>query len=173
MVREEVPLHIRLRDARRANGLTQSALAAQADCKQSAISMMEQGNAAALSREKVRHIGQILNIETPELAEEACSLPGISARVFCPVYDCPSNRPFTVGERLLLLPKPIPSHGRSTRCAMCGELLERTCPECKIPVGPGACCGDCGTPYVTAPTELPIPLSQWSADQLARIQSLG
>ncbi|NLF84675.1 MAG: helix-turn-helix transcriptional regulator, partial [Lentisphaerae bacterium] len=32
-----LPLHRRLRDARRAQGLTQSALAAQAGCKQSAL----------------------------------------------------------------------------------------------------------------------------------------
>lgn len=173
MARDDVPLHIRLRDARRAKGLTQSALASQADCKQSAVSMMEQGNATALSSEKIRHIGRILGIETPELTEEVISPPAIPGRAYCPVYDCPTNRPFTVGERLLLLPKHATFHGsRATRCPMCGELLERACPECKTPIGPGACCEDCGTPYVTAPTELPIPLSQWAAEQLERIQSI-
>ena len=35
-------------------------------------------------------------------------------------------------------------------CAMCGELLERACPNCGAPVHAGAICSLCGQPYVVA-----------------------
>ena len=39
---------------------------------------------------------------------------------------------------------------RGTVCALCGEILERRCPNCGAPVHAGAICSLCGQPYISA-----------------------
>jgi transcriptional regulator with XRE-family HTH domain len=146
------PLYRRLRNARRARGLTQCALAEQAGCKQSALSMMESGRMEALARGTIEKIAGILDVALePESNPGAAGAePSPAGRAICPNGDCPSNVPFVVnGERLFWprrQPAPIGRH-----CVFCGEVLERNCRQCRAPVTEGACCPQCGTAYVLPP----------------------
>ena len=119
-----------LRDARRQAGLSQQVLAAEVGCKQSALSMFEQGRPTKLSTEAVEKIAKRLGI-------------------FCPNPQCPSNRAYQVAGRALYSPDRSaadPVGGRF--CAVCGEVLERLCPNCGAWVHAGAVCSHCGQPYI-------------------------
>jgi hypothetical protein len=35
-------------------------------------------------------------------------------------------------------------------CAVCGEVLEKRCPNCNAPIHEGAVCSFCGSPYVSS-----------------------
>ena len=147
-----LPLHRRLRDARRAQGLTQSALAAQAGCKQSALSMMESGRMEALARGTIEKIAGILEVPLdPETAPAAAAHAASAAgRAVCPNGECPSNVPFFVGGELIFWPRRQPAPG-GRHCAFCGEVLERQCRSCGAPITAGACCPQCGTAHVQPP----------------------
>jgi len=160
--------------ARRQRGLTQSALASQIGCRQSAISMYERGHAKALAQSKVDAVLDFLEIEKPTTsAEESASAKSAGAPRYCPVFDCPSNSPYTVQDVLLCTPRPQPS-STGRHCAFCGELLERACPECGTAVNSGACCMQCGTPYVAAPPHLNGGNhTAWADSQRTRLRELG
>lgn len=147
-----LPLHRRLRDARRARGLTQSALAEQAGCKQSALSMMESGRMEALARGTIEKLAGILEVPLdPEAAPAAVvSAAPTAGRAVCPNGDCPSNVPFVVDGELIFWPRRQPAPG-GRHCAFCGEVLERQCRSCGAPVTEGACCPQCGTAHVLPP----------------------
>lgn len=157
-LQHEPPLHRRLRDARRARGMTQSELADQAGCKQSAVSMLESGRLEALARPTVARIAALLGVELgAELAAEAPAggAPAALAapppgRACCPNGACPSNVPFVVAGEVIFWPRRQPTAG-GRHCAYCGEVLERLCRHCGAPVSEGACCPACGTPRVPAP----------------------
>ena len=75
----------------------------------------------------------------------------LSSRGFCPNPHCPTNKEYFVEEIRLFLPDreaADPVGGKY--CAMCGELLERACPNCGAPVHAGAICSLCGQPYISA-----------------------
>lgn len=166
-------------EARRRRGLTQSELARQIDCKQSAISMFECGHENALARPKVDAALKLLGLERPRETEHAspAGIPStpFSGHRYCPVYDCPSNIPFTVQSTLRV--KPLPQAQPSIHakhCAFCGELLENKCPECGCAVNPGACCIQCGAPYISIPPSTDEGrIMAWVEAQHARLQSLG
>lgn len=164
--------------ARRRRGLTQSELARQADCKQSAVSMFERGHANALARPKIDTLLKLLDIERP--AEDAqtetpAAEPPVNmdALRYCPVFDCPSNIPFTVQKALLIKPLIRPP-ANARHCAFCGELLESACPECGTVVNIGTCCAQCGSPYISIPPQLggDNPAA-WADTQRARLRELG
>ncbi|MDD4621796.1 MAG: helix-turn-helix transcriptional regulator [Kiritimatiellae bacterium] len=146
----------RLAQARRDRGMTQSALAAEVGCKQSAISMLEAGHSSKLSVESVGKLAEILGVpfgaEGVEPGSAAgglftCDRPG---RAFCPNARCLSNVPYCMDGRLLFWPAPQPVGARDARaCAVCGELLEHLCPHCGAALTQGACCPACGRPKVT------------------------
>lgn len=158
----------RLAEARRAKGITQSALAARVGCKQSAISMLEAGQASKIARESVQRIADILEVrldpadspETPEIP--AAPLPG---HAFCPNAACLSNVPYLVDGRLLFWPATQPGGARDARaCAVCGELLEHLCPNCGAALTQGACCPACGLPKVTDTVSGTLTdAAEWSA----------
>ena len=143
-----------IREARLRRHLSQSALARQVGCKQSALSMYEGGRAAALSAETVGKLCAALGLLPPteaELAEEAARPQG--TRVYCPNPDCPSNLPVRVGESVVLVPHGHLAQEGEVHCAWCGEVLERACPECGAPLNAGAHCVRCGTAYLAGAPE--------------------
>ncbi len=162
-------LHIRLRDARRAKGWSQSALATEVGCKQSAISMMEGGRADALAQDKLQAIATLLSVSLdPEpVASSGLALPVLK---ICPVAECPSNMPYVAGGQLHFLPLPVRAPtNEATRCGFCGEILESACPQCKALLRPGACCTACGSAYVPPLSEEPPDRTAWADRQRERV----
>jgi len=142
--------------ARREAGLTQGQLAAEVGCKQSALSMFEQGDGTKLNDEVIEKLVKKFNLSLrPASAQPPTpqplnpSIPQPLRRGFCPNPHCPTNKEYFVEEIRLFLPDreaADPIGGKY--CAMCGELLERKCPNCGASVHAGAVCSLCGQPYV-------------------------
>lgn len=145
--------------ARREAGLTQGQLAAEVGCKQSALSMFEQGDGTKLNDEVIEKLAKKFNLSlTPSVSPAQVNTPPLPHfpthplhHGFCPNPHCPTNKEYFVEEIRLFLPDretADPVGGKY--CAMCGELLERVCPNCGAPVHAGAICSLCGQPYVVA-----------------------
>lgn len=181
-----------VRKARRDAGLSQSALAEKAGCRQSQISAFEAGVPGKITRETALRIAETLGIEPPpepraeQEAEAGASGAGASmaglARFgsgaamppesFCPNFECLSNLPYFIGEQLLFL--PLPSCGEGARCAVCGELLERRCPSCGAPFrGRGGCCEACGRALIELPEGVTDDPTQWAAAQRAAVSDFA
>jgi len=162
------PLYRILSDARRTKGMTQSALALQADCKQSAVSMMERGKEDALSWTKIETIAGILEVDVsafaPKQPETASAVRNSAA--YCPIFDCPSNTPYTVNGRLLAMPRAAHNAG-DKYCTYCGELLETACPGCGQPITAG------GTAYISTPEEIPEGIENWAEKQRKNLRDIG
>ena len=160
--------------ARRAAKLSQSALAREIGCNQSALSMFEAGYPTKLSGETVERLAKRLGLElgtgTASGAGQAAQLAQpVQVRAFCPDCRCLSNVPYGCGGRLFFRPAPVSvCAGANAHCVHCGELLETACPACGAPVNEGACCAVCGAGYVTA---LPVEgdPSAWAARRRAEI----
>ena len=145
-----------VKSARREAGLTQGQLAIEVGCKQSALSMFEQGDGTKLNDEVIEKLAKKFNLSLkPSSAQSPTppplhpSTPSPLHRGFCPNPHCPTNKEYFVEEIRLFLPDreaADPVGGKY--CAMCGELLERKCPNCGAPVHAGAICSLCGQPYV-------------------------
>ena len=174
---------LKLKEARRAKGLNQSALAQMVGCRQSAISMFEAGNATKLSGETVKKISEILGVslEAEVVSGVADTVLGDANRPmihgFCPNGECPSNVPYVVDGRLLYRPsRKIASPSGGIRCTQCGEVLEMRCPSCGAQLNDGACCSSCGMPYVTAilPDGMdPVTYSNARRAEIAQLRSLA
>lgn len=149
----------RIREARRAAKLSQSVLAAEVGCKQSAISMFEQGDGTKLNDEVIERLAKKFGIsldgckgQSPSenaVPMMAINRPELITRGFCSNPQCPTNQRYSVEGRVLLLPdreKADPVGGKF--CALCGEVLEKRCPNCGAQVHDGAVCSFCGEPYV-------------------------
>ena len=147
----------KVKEARRAAKISQGELAAEVGCKQSAISMFESGDGTKLNDEVVARLSKKFGIEITSVGPEKggqASLPrSVAAHNphtgFCPNGDCPSNHRYDVAGRILARPdreEADPVGGRF--CAVCGEVLERRCPNCGAAVHEGAVCSFCGEPYV-------------------------
>ena len=147
-----------VRAARREAGLTQGELAAEVGCKQSALSMFEQGDGTKLNDEVIDKIAKKFDLRYT--AKEEQSNPSFCSQLatqnsqlisqgFCPNPSCPTNHEYFVEETRLFLPdRDAADPVGGIYCAMCGELLERKCPNCGAPVHKGAICAFCGQPYV-------------------------
>ena len=115
--------------------------------------MFEQGDGTKLNEAVIKRLAERFGVT---LAEERRSAPApveppiaSGARGFCPNPHCPSNKSYEVDGRTLILPDRAvadPVHGRY--CALCGEVLEKRCPNCGVPVHDGAVCSFCGEPYI-------------------------
>ena len=152
----------KVRECRREAGLTQGMLAAEVGCKQSALSMFEQGDGTKLNDEVIGKLAKKFNLSISEESSSRSPIPvSISGalakevphsplqRGFCPNPNCPTNHEYFVEEMRLFLPDleaADPVGGKY--CAMCGELIEHACPNCGAPVHKGAICAFCGQPYV-------------------------
>ena len=145
-----------LKEARRAAKLSQSVVASEVGCKQSALSMFEQGDGTKLNDTVIRKLaekfGVSLEVKSPASeSADVCQVASAS-RGFCPNPKCPSNAAYEVDGRTLLKPDRAaadPAGGKF--CALCGEILEKRCPNCGASVHDGAICSLCGEPYVALP----------------------
>ena len=144
---------LKLRDARRAAKLSQSELASEVGCKQSALSMFEQGDGTKLNDAVIgklaKKFGVSLEEEAPVSKLTGTCFTASASRGFCPNPKCPSNAAYAVDGRTFLRPDRSaadPAGGKY--CALCGEVLEKRCPNCGAPVHEGAICSFCGEPYV-------------------------
>lgn len=140
----------KFKEARRAHGLTQTALATEIGCHQAALSMFEKGNVTKLSAEYVDKLAKRLGIDIASLQKQAAKeeietegTPFVSVG-FCPEHECPSNTSYVVANRTFY--KVTLQKGRY--CAFCGEVLEKRCPNCGAVLNEGACCSACGNPYL-------------------------
>jgi len=148
----------KIRDARRVAKLSQSELAAEVGCKQSALSMFEQGQPTKLNEEVVEKLAKKFNIELKDspIPNPQPSTPNLQpptlnfiSKGFCPNPNCPSNQPYFVDGRQLYLPDREKADPVGAKfCAICGEILEKCCPNCGAPVHAGGICSLCGEPYV-------------------------
>ena len=144
----------KIREARRAAKLSQGELAAEVGCNQSAISMFEKGDGTKLNDDVIEKLSKKFGVEisTGSVSPApAVARPMVVAHHtgFCPNANCPSNHRYVVDGRTLARPDRAsadPVGGRF--CAVCGEVLERRCPNCGAEVHEGAICSFCGEPYV-------------------------
>lgn len=145
-----------MKQARLAAGLSQSRLAAEVGCKQNALSMVEQGDGTKLSETAIRRICEKFNIDLDrkEEPQEATVLPtvrlsAVPHTAYCPNAFCPSHHEYFVDGRRLLTPDRVRQDPVGAKfCAICGEILERVCPNCGAAIHDGAVCSHCGQPYV-------------------------
>jgi transcriptional regulator with XRE-family HTH domain len=138
-------------EARKAKGLTQSALAQAVGCKQSAISMLESGQPSKLSAENIGKIADVLGIALVlPTAQIVAAVPTATAlKGNCPNAHCPSSVPYWLQGRVVFQPK-LQEMAQGRFCAHCGEILETACPNCGRAVHvPGAFCTQCGEVRVT------------------------
>lgn len=142
--------------ARREAGISQTELAAEIGCKQSALSPFERGDGTKLSDEAIQKLSTKFGIPIPKessaVQPSAFNLQPAApvASGFCPNPDCPSHRKVQAGAKLIIIPDrklSDPVGGRF--CAYCGEVLERKCAHCGSPVHDGAVCSYCGKFYIT------------------------
>ena len=145
----------KIRAARKAAKLSQEVVADEVGCKQSALSMFEQGDGTKLSDETVSRLAEKFGIslagEANESAKDAepVHLDFSTGSGFCPNPRCPTNHVYRVDGRDFCKPDRSaadPVGGKF--CAMCGEALARRCPNCGAPVHEGGFCSFCGEPYV-------------------------
>jgi transcriptional regulator with XRE-family HTH domain len=143
-----------LKAARRAAKISQSELAAEVGCKQSALSMFEQGDGTKLNDETVAKLAKRFGLSLPGesvLAKPVVIRMATGVKGFCPNPSCPSHHAYTVDGRTFLKPDRAaadPVGGRF--CALCGEVLEHRCPTCGAPVHEGAVCSFCGEAYIAS-----------------------
>ena len=150
---------LKIKAARRAAKLSQSVLAAEVGCKQSALSMFEQGDGTKLNDEVIQRLAKKFGIEIKSAEEKPVPVPVVAplpqvrpealVRGFCPNPHCPSNHAYEIDGRVLVRPDRSaadPVGGKF--CAVCGEVLEKRCPNCGAPVHEGAVCSFCGDAYV-------------------------
>jgi len=153
---------LKFKEARKAKGLNQSALARAMGCQQSAISMFEGGMSTKLSDETVQKMADFLGVrlederksegtDVSSVDDSSVKRPSVFiTHGYCPNCQCPSNVPYVVDGRLFYRPtRAIASPTGGVRCTQCGELLEMRCPVCGAPLNDGACCAVCGAVYVT------------------------
>lgn len=119
--------------------------------------MFEQGNPTKLNSAAVEAIAKKFGIsltgeKTPPAAQKSVVTNFPSEGVlkgFCVNPFCPSNKRILAGERELILPdRNMADPVGGQFCAMCGEVLEKRCPNCGAPVHDGAVCSICGEVYV-------------------------
>ncbi len=154
MINLESEICRKIRDARREAGISQSALSLEVGCKQSALSMFEQGDGTKLNESVVNALCKKFGIEIGNKEE---TVPAIrtspvfsNERGFCPNPSCPSHERYEIEGRLYLKPdreKQDPAYGKF--CAICGEVLEKQCPSCGRKLHEGAVCTYCGHKYVS------------------------
>ena len=144
----------RLKAARRNAKVGQQELAREVGCKQSAISMFENGNPTKLSEETVKKIaakfGVLLSGDGSEEGAETLEAGGVAGTGYCSNPACPSNKAYEVdGRRLFVCNREMSDPAGGKFCAMCGEVLARRCPNCGAPVHAGAVCSICGEAYIS------------------------
>jgi len=149
-----------LKKARRESKLSQMDVAKEIGCKQSALSMFEQGDGTKLNDEAIRKLAEKFGIDiskkevSEDVVDRPCDSPAVGEKAvgFCPNPRCPSNRAYDVEGRTFYLPdRALADPVGGKFCAMCGEVLMKKCPNCGAHVHDGGFCSICGDPYVATP----------------------
>lgn len=170
-------LYLNFRKRRQERGLTQSELAREANCSQSAVSMFEAGRSHALSQERLVALAQILELDTEAVVAQF-SEPGAAASLvlkYCSTDECPSNIPYVVRGQLCFRPTMVKADAaEQSRCRECGDILESRCPNpaCGLPAEEGSYCGTCGTAYVPVTRASTRSDDQWADEQRSRIHDI-
>ena len=147
----------RLRIARKEAKLSQIDVAREIGCKQSALSMFEQGDGTKLNDDAVKKLAEKFGVDLSSVrsapkaavAAPASTMSGVRGVGFCPNPHCPSNHSYEVDGKTHFRPDRVaadPVGGRF--CALCGEVLMKSCPNCGAAVHDGGICSICGDPYV-------------------------
>lgn len=176
MSRSELNLQEALREARREKGITQSELAVELGCRQSAISMFEQGKTTALARKKVVEMAERLGVDIKSFPSVGRSgVDGAMIKKMCPVPDCPSNVAYLAGGRACVMPVFVDAvANEKTRCRFCGEILESRCSNtaCVAPLEDGGFCMRCGSPYVSVWLKEGEMAEEWVATSRSAVREL-
>jgi len=174
MKRRNSNIYTTLKKRRKAEGITQLALAKEIGCKQSAISMMEGGNLDALSEDKLQKVAQKLGVELEQEVSEPVKTIDLVHK-YCPNHDCPSNTPYAVAGELFFMPNfVIETAGKKSKCSFCGEILQHECSneECgAIVSSKSACCTECGEKYVECHNDI-VDKTSWADEQRGRIEQI-
>ena len=118
--------------------------------------MFEQGDGTKLNDEVIKKLCDKFGIKlsTENAAVEIPVVP-VPQRVFevekgyCPNPNCPSHTAYEVDGRRFLKPdRRIQDPVGGKFCAICGEVLEKRCPNCGSLVHDGAVCSICGESYI-------------------------
>ena len=115
--------------------------------------MFEQGDGTKLNDAVIRKLAEKfgVSLEKPEPVSLLTGATTVASAVrgFCPNPKCPSNHPYEVDGRTFLRPdRSVADPAGGKFCALCGEILEKRCPNCGASVHDGAICSFCGEPYV-------------------------
>ena len=172
---------LKIKEARRLARLSQSVVAAEVGCKQSALSMFEQGDGTKLNEQVIQRLAKKFSVDlesfrvsrvskgsrdssdasdsrgsgdsrdsTKDPRDPIYIKPPVRTLGFCPNPHCPSNHAYEVDGRTLFRPDRTASDPVGGKfCAVCGESLEKKCPNCGAPVHDGAVCSFCGDTYVS------------------------
>jgi transcriptional regulator with XRE-family HTH domain len=154
--------------ARREKGLTQSVLALEVGCKQSAISMLEAGQPSKLSKENIEKIASALGLTLQTTQAKLVTSLG-EKKGFCPNAHCPSNTPYIIQGELIFQPRlQVEKH-----CAYCAELLETCCPNCATAIhAEGSYCTACGTIRITNTLPADLPIAAWVVERRRELMEL-
>jgi transcriptional regulator with XRE-family HTH domain len=174
MKRRNPNIYTTLKKRRKAEGITQIALAKEIGCKQSAISMMEAGNLDALSEDKLQKVAQKLGVELEQDVRDSSNSSALVQK-YCPNHDCPSNTPYVVAEELFFMPNfVVEATQKKSKCIFCGEILQHECSnqDCGATVScKSACCNDCGEKYVQCYNDV-SDKTAWADEQRSRIEQI-
>ena len=180
----EKPFYLLVREARRGASLRQGELAAKVGCTQSALSMFESGKPGVIAKDTLARLAETLGIAVPAgLGDGDGAVSGIGSSggfigsdvvnpvFFCPDFKCLSNYPYLIGGQIFFIPLGLAGCG--VRCALCGELLECTCPQCGVKVAArGGCCTRCGAALVQWPDGFAENVAGWVAAQRSAIADI-
>jgi len=119
--------------------------------------MFEQGDGTKLNDGVVEKLAKKFGIDLKAPVDKSASVTADGPRLvtekgagYCPNPHCPSNHMYEVDGRTFYRPDRMvadPVGGKF--CALCGEILEKRCPNCGSPVHEGAVCSYCGESYVS------------------------
>jgi transcriptional regulator with XRE-family HTH domain len=145
---KHLTFHEQIKAARKAQHLTQAALAEKIGCGQSSISYFENGNTGVLSGELIELLGATLGVErvfddSTQLDDFTHEKPGTLA--FCPEPDCPRAWHEVVVKKHVIYPAffEVTAGSNLTHCPDCGSELETGCLKCLTPLvdNSGFCTG--------------------------------
>ena len=134
-------------------------VATEIGCKQSALSMFEQGDGTKLNDTAIRKLAEKFGVDlskkqrSADMIDTSCESSSTRTQQkgvgFCPNPRCPSNSAYEVEGRTLYLPdRALADPVGGKFCAMCGEVLMKKCPNCGAHVHDGGFCSICGETYV-------------------------